>query len=504
MMKPLVTETLPRVESDRGAAPSAAPWTHIAAAAIAIFYLATSIYISAHRLYWFDEIFIIRIAKLPDIGTMWKTLASAADTMPPGYHLMMRLWCHLFGYSEVATRLPSAIAMVVGLLVTFDCARRLTDGVNGLIALSLLTCSLLPYYGYEARPYAFFFMLSALAFWIWSCTNADSKLSAISFGVVLGLAVTMHYYAVLNIIPYAIWELSRWRPRRRPSLELIAGIVGIAVPMAVMWPLATAFSRQFSSNFWAHPSFYELRTVLPEMFPQGLFLLALIVMWVVLMGPSEDKDIVEGMQPAEAVGWLCLCIPLVGFAVAELKTKAFLPRYFVGALPGVAVAFACWVGRIFRQQTLRVSAGILLLLVGWGAINQWQTVRHPESIDPFGQQTALRRYLGLEASLEKDGKRFLLFNNSMLHLEATHYSRHPEEVILLLFPEGRNEIPTARVQENLGQYSPMQFWKLDDLKKHAAETALIDPTPETLEALKQAGIQVEVRFSKPMQVVYLR
>ena len=75
---------------------------------------------------------------------------------------------------------------------------------------------------------------------------------------------------------------------------------------------------------------------------------------------------------------------------------------------------------------------------------------------------------------------------------------------LLLFPEGRNEIPTARVQENLGQYSPMQFWKLDDLKKHAAEIALIDPTPETLEALKQAGVQVEVRFSKPLQVVYLR
>ena len=92
----------------------------------------------------------------------------------------------------------------------------------------------------------------------------------------------------------------------------------------------------------------------------------------------------------------------------------------------------------------------------------------------------------------------------MLHLEAKHYSRHPEEVILLVFPEGKDEIPTARVQVNLGQYSPMQFWKLDDLKKHAAETALIDPTPETLEALKQAGVQVELRYKKPLQVVYLR
>jgi len=116
-MKPLATETLPRAESGRGAAPSAAPSAIIVAAAIAVFYLATSIYISAHRLYWFDEIFIVRIAKLPSVVTMWRALTSAADTMPPGYHLMMRLWCHLFGYGEVATRLPSAIAMVVGFLI---------------------------------------------------------------------------------------------------------------------------------------------------------------------------------------------------------------------------------------------------------------------------------------------------------------------------------------------------------------------------------------------------
>ena len=502
-MKPLAIETLPDLNSDRNSVRVSVAWSLLIAAALAVFYLGTSIYISAHRLYWFDEIFIVRIAKLPSIATMWRTLAAAGDTMPPGYHLMMRAWCHLFGYSEVATRLPSAIAMVVGLLITFDCARRLTNGVSGLIALSLLTTSLIPYYGYEARPYAFYFMLSAIAFWIWACTTDDSKGAAVLFGVVLGIAVTMHYCAVLNIVPYAIWEFSNWKPWQRPSPKLIAGVVGVAVPMVIMWPLATAYSRQFSSNFWAHPSFYELRTVFPEMFPQGLFLLALMVIWIVMLRPSEKVDAVEEMSPAEAVGWLCLCIPIAGFVVAELKTNAFLARYFIGALPGIAVAFACWTWRHFRG-TLRVSVGIIVLVVGWGVANQWLTVRHPETIDPFNQQTATRQYLGLEPLLEKDGKRYLVLNNPMLHLEAKHYSRHPEEVILLVYPGGKDELPTARVQQNLGQYSPMQFWTLDDLKKHAAETALIDPTPEALEALKQAGVQVEVRYSKPLQVVYLR
>jgi len=92
----------------------------------------------------------------------------------------------------------------------------------------------------------------------------------------------------------------------------------------------------------------------------------------------------------------------------------------------------------------------------------------------------------------------------MLHLEAKHYSNHPDEVSLLVSPEGKNEVPTARVQVNLGQFSPLQFWKLDDLKKHATETALVDPSPGTLGALKQAGVQVELRYKKPLQVVYLR
>jgi len=478
-------------------------WSFAAAAALAAFYFATSVYIASHRLYWFDELFIVRIAQLPSVTAMWQALAHASDTMPPGYHLLMRILGKGFGYREVAMRAPSALAMIAGLLLTFDCARRLTDGLHGLIALSLLTCSFLPYYGYEARPYAFYFMLSALAFWIWTCTREDSNWSAFFFGAVLCLAVTMHYYAVLNIVPYALWEMVRWKPGKRPSRKLIAGLVGVALPAALLSPLAMAFARQFSSNFWAHPSFYELRAAFAELFPDGLFLLALMTIWIVLLRPGDERAVVEPMPPAESLGWFFLCIPLVGFVVAELETKAFLIRYFIGMLPGLAVAFSCLSWRRFHND-YRVSAGILVLLAGWGAASQWAVVRHPESIDPFGQQTATRQYLRLEGRLHDDGKRFILFNNPMLHLEATHYSQHPDEVVLLLAEDGTEEVPTVRVQQNLSQYSPLQFWKLDDLRGHARETALVDPAPETLEAMRQAGFQVAVRFSKPIEVVYLQ
>jgi hypothetical protein len=478
-------------------------WTFAAAAALAVFYFATSLYIASHRLFWFDEIFTVRVAWLPHWTTIWTALAHAVDAQPPFYDMVVRLFGGLFGHGEVAARLPSALAIAAGLLLTFDCSRRLTDGFHGLIALSVLTCSFLPYYGYEARPYALAFMFSALAFWIW-CTQNDSKWSAVFFGAALCLAVMMHYYAVLNVVPYVVWEISTWRPRWRPSPKLIAGLLGVALPAALLSPLATAATRQFSRGFWSFPSVYGLRAVFSELFPDSLLLLVLIVIWVGLTRHAGTKTSVEEMQPAESLGWFFLCIPLAGFVVAELKTNAFVARYFIGALPGVAVAFSCWSWRHFHK-TYRISAGIFLLLVAWGAAQQWKAIRHPESIDPTGerfQQKAIN-YLRLEGALHSDGKPFSVFSEPLIFLTAQYYSK--DQCILLMpssFAAARHA--SFRALQSLSNYYPMQFAPPFELGEHAHETALIQPTREVLDTLKKADFSLEVRFSEPPEVVYLK
>ena len=253
----------------------------IAAAALVAFYFATSIYISSQRLFWFDELFTIHIARLPDIKTIWTALGHGADSLPPTYYMLVRWFGDLFGNSEVAARLPSAVGLAVGLLLIFDCARRLTDGLHGLIALSVATCSFLPYYGYEARSYAIYFMLAALALWVWLCTRDDKNSSAIFVGVVMCLGVTMHYYFVLCLVPFAIWAILSGKREHLASRKLIAGFVGAVVPAALLSPIILSFSRKFATGFWNRPSFGELRAIFSQLFPDGLFLLVLIVIWVV-------------------------------------------------------------------------------------------------------------------------------------------------------------------------------------------------------------------------------
>ena len=490
------------------AASRSAVGSFIAAAILAAFYFTTSIYIASHRVFWFDELFTVHIARLPDIKAIWMALGHGADSLPPTYYMVVRLFGDLFGNSEVAARLPSALALAAGLLLIFDCARRLTDGLHGLIALSVATCSFLPYYGYEARSYALYFMFSALALWVWLCTSDDKKSAAIVFGVVLCLGVTMHYYFVLCLVPYAIWEILRGKRGQLASPKLIAGFVGAIVPAVLLSPIILSFSRKFSTGFWNRPSLGELRAIFPQLFPDGLFLLVLIVIWVVLSDSDKKNVALQPIQPGEAIGWLFLCIPLVGFLLAEWKTNAFFSRYFISVLPGVAVAFSCWAWRHFRSASL-VSAGIFLLLTGWGIATQMTVVRHPESIEATG----IRQYMELESSLGIEGKRYFVFSNPLLFLEAQYYSSHPEQCILLLPPDFTPEVDPRRtspdpylhqrLELNLSQYSPMQFWRFDDLRTHAGEAALIEPPSDIRSELKQSGFSIEMRFSTPLTIAYL-
>ena len=484
-------------------------WAIAVACALAVFYLVTSLYIAAHRVYWFDELFSLHIARLPQLTTIWTALGNGVDALPPTYYMLVRAFDSLFGPGDVAARAPSAIAMAIGLLVIFDCTRRLTDGLHGLIALCVATSSFLPYYGYEARSYAIYFMLAAMALWVWAYQGFSTRTQALSFGAVFFAGVCFHYYFVMCLAPFVLWELLRWKPGHRPSAKLVGGIAGSVIPVLLLSPLILSFSRKFGGGYWNRPSFLELRAIFSQLFPDGLFLLALIVLWVVLVrssAPDANDEDLAPMGSVEAVGWLFLGIPLAAFVVAEWKTNAFYSRYFIGVLPGVAVAFACLLWRHFRRVS-QVSMGVFVLLGAWGAGQQLTVARHPEKVEATG----IRPFLQAESLLQVEGKRYFVFSGPLLFLEAQHYSRHPEECILLLPSDfsrqpkpGPDPYQHQRLELNLSQYYPLQIWTLDELRRHQADSALVEPDAQVLRDLQRDGMQSRLRASTPLNVYYLQ
>jgi hypothetical protein len=482
-------------------------WAYAVAGLLAIFYFVTSLQIAAHRVFWFDELFTLHIARLPQLGTIWTALSNGVDALPPTYYMTVRFFDSLFGPGDVAARIPSTIAMCIGLLVIFDIARRLTDGLHGLIALSVATCSFLPYYGYEARSYAIYFMLASMALWAWTNESLTRRTQAILFGLAFFAGVCVHYYFGMCLLPFVLWELIRWKPGQKPSLKIFAGVVGCFIPILILSPLIMSFSRKFAGGYWNRPSFMELRAIFSQLFPDGLFLLSLIAIWIVLSRSDDEKEVaLEPMHSAEAIGWLFLAIPPAAFVVAVLKTNAFYSRYFIGVLPGVAVAFAFLLWRHFRRVT-QISMGVFLLLAGWGVSQQMTTVRHPEKVEATG----IRPFLDIESSLRLEGKRYYVFSGPLLFLEAQQYSAHPEQIVLILPSDYHRQAQAGpdpylhqRLEANLAQYYPMQIWTVDDLARHRTDSALIEPDEAILRDLRRQNIQVGTRFSQPVQVDYLQ
>ena len=157
------------------------------------------------------------------------------------------------GPAHWSLRLPSALAELAGLLIVFDCARRLTDGLRGLLAISLLTCSVLPLYGYEARPYALLFLWSACSLWVWLHTPARSKTAALAFGLTMFGAVTAHYYAVFCLVPYAVSTLVE--PRKNWQLtKLFAGCAGVVAGLLLFAPILRANTGSVHNPSWAPAS----------------------------------------------------------------------------------------------------------------------------------------------------------------------------------------------------------------------------------------------------------
>jgi len=477
-----------RPHSTAGMSP-ASIMSWLGASLFALAFLATDVNIAQRRLFWYDEIGTLDLIKLPDVKELWQAQnALRGDSAPTLYLLLVRLVYAATGHAEVSVRLISAVAMMVTLLVVFDCARRLTDGPHGLIAMFSLASSFFTYYGYEGRPYALATLFMALALWLWIHTKQEGKGTALAFGAAIFAAVSMHFNSILIMVPFGFWEVYRWRPGRKPSAKFLAGVIGLATAIGLAAPQVRIMYSvgRLPASSWSAPSFAALVRVLSHMFPPGLFVLAVFVMLRCLM-PSLAKP----MADSEKLCWLFLLIPAAGFVLAEAVTNSFYSRYLIATMPGVVVGFGCLAA---RHLTRPASTVLLLLLSGIAVGRQFRDARGAEAIEPQSaadQQLHTRQALAVEDILMKDGRTTVLTEHTVVRA-LRYYSKHPE----LYVSYGPND--AAYFCLYLGE----ACWGLDKVKAHAGELASIYPSDTFLSAMLHSGYQARVKMTNPMVVYF--
>jgi len=348
---------------------------------------------------WFDEAYSVYLAQQPFVEI--PRLLRLYDTHPPLHYVLLHFWMAAFGKAEVAIRLPSVLASVGVLALTFAFARRLAGASAALLATLLLALS--PFQivaAREARMYPFltFFGLSAF-YSLWLALEENRRWYwAVYVGSMI-LAIYSHHFAWLLLLAQGLYVLLIHRDRAAARRWIAAAAV-IGVAFALISP---AFLTQLrTGRGWpdVRPPFglgaltdllglisfggaafgmgtYFRRGALPLEFRPAILLPFLLLM------AAGVASLTTWRRRAFAVCYGL--VPIIAVSLTSLRWNIFYERYFSFVLPPFVLLLAVGILYVVDSMwpTVRGAAlaGLLSLIAAFMLPVLAEVYRAPTTYD---------------------------------------------------------------------------------------------------------------------------
>ena len=182
---------------------------------------------------WFDEADMVTLAQ-GSFGTLLRNLGTAGQNGPL-YTLFLHFWMRVFGISETAVRLPSALAGAAAIPLIYLLGRAIHGPKLGLYAAGIL--ALAPYqhwYAQEAKMYAIIVLTTiASTLALVRADRLDRPRPWLIYVVVTTLALYLHVLTALVFVAQAVWLVGKSAVGSRQSAEKVydkqvVGSVGAA------------------------------------------------------------------------------------------------------------------------------------------------------------------------------------------------------------------------------------------------------------------------------------
>lgn len=295
-----------------------------------------------HQGFWFDEGNTVLLIHL-SLGKMLGLLPRSEST-PPLYYCVAWVWARIFGFTEAPLRALSALLGVLTVPVAYAAARKLFGVRAGLIAAALTACNpFLIWYSQEARSYELLALLGAgslLAFLHAREEPGPRRLAA--WVVVSALALATHYYALLLVVPEAVWLL--WLYRRPLRRSVLIALGALALWGLILLPLAVHQEHSGRGSWIAHaPLSRRLGQVIPQFVtgfglpgqsvlePLGVALAAAALGLLVWRGDARTRRHAL-WAGGLALSGLMLNLLLVAGGIDDLLSRNLLAVWFPAAL----------------------------------------------------------------------------------------------------------------------------------------------------------------------------
>ncbi len=362
-----------------------------------------------------DDAFTLWMIKSPSlIGA----LKLGADTAPPGFYYLMKANCHLVGFSNLALRLPSITALFAFLIAIFLLLRRYVSDALAAAAAILPVFATMTQAGLFARPPALMMASFALLCLVWAHdTSPHPRLwRSIALTLLLGFAVSMHFYSVLFVplllLMEFVWATENRFIRKGHWIGILAGGCVLVLWLPVIAPIyrMTRGSAR-SPLYYARPTPIKLleyishlafdKPVLTVMI--AVFFMASIFLWRSIIRSQAEPAPLARPENLGLIGFAAAFIPFLTYAFTAVVTHVFNERYIVSATLALSVAVALLVRHLRWPKSLELTLLFVVVLVF--AKDAIPNLRHPVStLDSFA--TAIAALPGNDPVAMPDGGSF--------------------------------------------------------------------------------------------------
>jgi mannosyltransferase len=338
--------------------------------------------------YWRDEAATLAAVHRPFAALL--PLLSNIDAVHGVYYMMMWADVRLAGTGELATRLPSALAMATAAAGVAAIGRRLVSPRAGLFAgLAFAALPEVSWYGQDARSYALVTALAVTASYLLVRVLDGSEprrgwLAA--YGLVLTAAGLANIFA-LTLIPahgLTVALALRRQPGRAERRPLLAGwLAAAAAAVAVASPLlALAWAQRGQQHWLKKPGLRMLAALRYLIGPTALVITVLLV-----IGCAIAVSIVRGRSRASAdwpASMPALCLPWLLLPAAMLMSGSLLQpvytlRYVLFSLPALALLAGAALAALGRVAGVIALAVVALVGVPAQAEVRWHAA-HGDNI----------------------------------------------------------------------------------------------------------------------------
>jgi uncharacterized membrane protein len=376
---------------------------------------------AARKALWHDEIFTFSIAALPESTDVLRALWTGADNHPPLDYLIRHFFMGLFGTSEFVFRFPSLFAFWTAIICLFLFIRRRTSPSAGIIGVLFLLSTPTYRYGYEGRPYAGMIACAAASLLFWQLANEGKRLAVFGLALSLSVALYTHYYAVLLWVPLVLAEGVRTFQNRRIDWRMWLALAAAAVTIIPLLPLID-MARQFASGFWTTVDRFALLQCYDNLLrPAPLLLLTVTAVLIFMPDHKQPAVLLANNNPtwqelSAGLGYLAL--PAVCYILAKYITGAFLERYVLTTVLGIAIVIAFAAHRLQGTRVLATPAFLACLLLLTGL--RWSQAETGPATGAVQQSVkALHQWMS-------NGDEPVVVGDALLFVELAHYTR-PED-----------------------------------------------------------------------------